>query len=282
MKLFNLDSPLMNMLTKLANLMILNLLTLLCCIPVVTVGAAVTALYYVTIKMARGDDPYIVKSYFKSFKENFKQSTIIWLIMLVVIIIVSMDWKIVLDGGMTGMAGNVMRIMLLVVTLFFVFTGLYVFPVLSRFENNIKNTIKNAFLMSVLNLPKSVLIVILHFLPVGIVLISASLLPVSFLLGIPLVAYMCSILYVKIFKRYEPEEEAVEEGEELAPLSFIVEEEMAKKEALENLEKEAEASAQSQDAQAPEEPVQGREAEALEAAAGEQEAEAVAEQEEKE
>lgn len=253
MKLFNLDSPLMNMLTKLANLMILNFLTLLCCIPIVTAGAAFTALYYVTIKMARGDDPYIVKSYFKSFKENFKQSTILWLIMLVVIIIIAMDWKIVLNGGMNDMVGRVMKIMLFVVTLFLVLTGLYIFPVLSRFENSVKNTIKNAFLMSILNLPKSVLIVILHFLPIGIVLISASLLPVSFLLGIPLVAYMCSILYVKIFKRFEPEEENVEEGDDLAPLSFIVEEEKAKKEALEaqeSVDKKAEPAVQTQDAEA--------------------------------
>lgn len=242
MKLFNLDSPLMTMLTKLANLMILNFLTLLCCIPIVTAGAAVTALYYVTIKMARGDDPYIVKSYFKSFKENFKQSTIIWLIMLVIIVIIAMDWKIVLNGGMSDTVGRVMKIMLFVVTIFLLLTGLYIFPVLSRFENSVKNTIKNAFLMSILNLPKSVLIVILHFLPIGIVLISASLLPVSFLLGIPLVAYMCSLLYVKIFKRFEPEEEEQEEGDELAPLSFIVEEERAKKEALEAQESLGEAA----------------------------------------
>lgn len=238
MKLFNLDSPLMNLLTKLANLMILNFLTMLCCIPIVTAGSAITALYYVTIKMARGDDPYIVKSYFKSFKENLKQSTIIWLIMLAAIIIITMDWRIVLNGGMTGTVGTVMKVMLLIVTLFLLLTGLYIFPVLSRFDNTVKNTIKNAFLMSILNLPKSILIVILHFLPVVLILLSENLLPVSFLLGIPLVAYMCSILYVKIFKRFEPEEENAEDGEELAPLSFIVEEEKAKKEALEAQERE--------------------------------------------
>lgn len=58
MKLFNLDSPVMVFLSKVANLMILNVLTIICCIPIFTAGAAITALYYVTIKMARGDDPY--------------------------------------------------------------------------------------------------------------------------------------------------------------------------------------------------------------------------------
>ena len=60
MKLFNLDSPVMVFLSKVANLMILNVLTIICCIPIFTAGAAITALYYVTIKMARGDDPYII------------------------------------------------------------------------------------------------------------------------------------------------------------------------------------------------------------------------------
>ena len=64
MKLFNLDSPVMVFLSKVANLMILNVLTIICCIPIFTAGAAITALYYVTIKMARGDDPYIIKGYF--------------------------------------------------------------------------------------------------------------------------------------------------------------------------------------------------------------------------
>ena len=192
MKLFNLDSPVMVFLSKVANLMILNVLTIICCIPIFTAGAAITALYYVTIKMARGDDPYIIKGYFKSFKENFKQATIIWLIML----------------------------------------GLYIFPVLSRFDNTVKNTFRNAFLISFMNLPKSVLIVIIHLIPVALLLVTIQALPFLFLLGVPAVAYFSSLLYVGIFKRFEPEEQ-VQDGENLAPLSFIVEEEQAKQAALE-------------------------------------------------
>ncbi len=232
MRLFNLDSPLMVFLTKVANLMILNILTIICCIPVVTAGAAITALYYVTIKMARGDDPYIVRSYFKSFKENFKQSTIIWLIMLVVIAIISVDWWVIFNM-MSGNAAKAMKVVIFIVTLFLLLTGLYVFPVLSRFENSIKATIKNAFLISFLNLPRSVLIVLIHLLPVGIILVTVQAMPFVFLLGIPVVAYLSSMLYVKIFKRFEPEEEETGNGDDLAPLSFIVEEEKAKQAAIE-------------------------------------------------
>lgn len=231
MRLFNLDSPIMQFLTMVGNLMIVNLLTILFCLPVLTAGDAITAMYYVTIKMARGDDPYIVKAYFKSFKENFKQATVLWVLMLIVAFILYADCRIVFTG-MEGKYVTVLKVVISVVAIFALMTCLYIFPVLSRFENSIRHTIKNAFLMSLLNLPRSVLIILVHVLPVLLVLVSTSVLPVLFLLGMSTVAYLCSTQYVKIFKKYEPEEEKAEEGDELAPLSFIVEEEKAKMEAI--------------------------------------------------
>ena len=253
MKLFNLDSPVMVFLTKVANLMILNLLTLICSIPIITIGPAVTALYYVTIKMARGDDPYIVKSYFKSFKENFKQATIIWVVMLALIIVLVLDWEVV-TLMMDGNAAKIMKLVLGVVTIFFVLTGLYIFPVLSRFENTIRQTVKNAFLISIMSLPKSIVIVVIHLLPLGLLLLSIQVLPFLFLLGMPVVAYLSSMMFVRVFKKFEPEEEDLGNGEELAPLSFIVEEQQAKQAALEaeqtaeRAAKEAEASAEAENA----------------------------------
>lgn len=77
-----------------ADLIILNLLFLLCCIPIVTIGPAITAMYYVTMKMVRNEEAYIARSFFKSFKENFKQGLGIWLIALVLIILEFMDFII--------------------------------------------------------------------------------------------------------------------------------------------------------------------------------------------
>lgn len=231
MKIFNLDSPFMQFLTMIGNLMIINILTILLCLPIITAGDAITAMYFVTIKMARGDDPYIVKAYFKSFKENFKQATILWILMLIVAFILAADCRIVFVS-MEGSFATAMKIIIAVIVIFALMTCLYIFPVLSRFENSIKHTIKNAFLMSILNLPRSVLILVIHLLPALLVLVSTSSIPILFLLGMSVVAYLCSTQYVKIFKKYEPEEEAVENGDDLAPLSFIVEEEKAKMEAI--------------------------------------------------
>ena len=81
-KVFALDSPLMNGLSKLADLIWLNILATICCIPIITIGASLTALHYVVLKMVKDEEGYITRSFFKSFKENFKQATLMWLMLL--------------------------------------------------------------------------------------------------------------------------------------------------------------------------------------------------------
>lgn len=81
---FNYDNPVWRFIGKFGDLIILNVLWFVCSIPIFTIGASTTAVYYVTLKLARNDDGYTIRSFFKSFKENFKQATIIWLIMLAV------------------------------------------------------------------------------------------------------------------------------------------------------------------------------------------------------
>lgn len=79
------DSDFMTSISRAADYVLLNMLCVLFCIPVVTAGAAVTAKYYVAMKIVRGEEPVVLKAYFKSFRENFKQATVIWLIALFMI-----------------------------------------------------------------------------------------------------------------------------------------------------------------------------------------------------
>ena len=83
-RIFGLESPFMNFLNRVADLIWLNILTMICCIPVVTIGASLTAMNYVLLKMAKNEEGYITKAFFKSFKQNFKQATLILLIQLVI------------------------------------------------------------------------------------------------------------------------------------------------------------------------------------------------------
>ena len=224
MKFFSIDSPLMVFLNKVANLMILNLLTIFCCLPIITGGAAFTALYYVTLKMARGEDPYIIRNYFKSFIQNFKQATIIWIMMLVVGVALFFDWKILRSMELTGATGKILNGILIACILVLFVVSIYVFPVLARFENTVKITIRNALLMAIASLPRTVLMILIYMIPVGMILVSDNMTPVVMLVGIPLVAYLCSVNFVKIFKPYEPEEEKMPAEDEYELPPFMMEE----------------------------------------------------------
>ena len=79
MGIFSPDGALARLLNTLGNLIVLNILTIICCVPVFTAGAAMTALYTMVMRMARKEDGKIISEYFKAFKVNFKQATILWL-----------------------------------------------------------------------------------------------------------------------------------------------------------------------------------------------------------
>ena len=210
MKLFNLDSPLMTALSKICDLIWLNVLALVCCIPIFTIGASMTAMHYVVLKMARGQEGYITKDFFKSFKVNFKQATIIWLIILALIVVLGLDFWILLTGEITEGANatlqTVVRAFVILSAVFLLDLIAFVFPVLSHFDNTIKGTIKNSFLMSMVVLPKTVIMILLQLVPWAILYFLPQILPIGLMFWMSGPAYLSALLYSKTFKKYEPEE----------------------------------------------------------------------------
>lgn len=156
--LFNMDGPVFRFLSKMADLILLNLVFLVCCLPIVTIGASTTALAYVSMKI-RDDEGYVVRSFFKSFKQNFKQSTIIWLLMLFLALVLGLDTYILRQ--MEGAAASVMQVIVYIGILLWVMIFIYVFPVQAKFYNTIKGTLRNAVLLAVGNLPKTLVMVVL-------------------------------------------------------------------------------------------------------------------------
>lgn len=204
-KIFDLDSPVMRFLSRMADLMILNVIMTICCLPIITIGASVTAMHYVMLKMVRNEEGYIVKDFFKSFKMNFKQATIIWLIMLVMIFVFVGDYLIVNYSGIVFPEG--MGLILTVVAILIFIVSTYIFPVLSRFDNTVKNTIKNGCMMSIMAAPKAVLMAALTVSPVVLSLITPALLPLALLFGIALPGFLSAKLYSGTFRKFEPEVE---------------------------------------------------------------------------
>lgn len=218
--IFSMDGPLMQGLTKFADLIILNVITLICCIPIVTVGAAFTSLHYVCLKMVRGEECYIVKDYFKAFKSNFKQATIIWLIFFVAIFVFVMDVIVMYVAEIQF--HFLIRALVLMLGIVVTSTFMYVFPMQAKFANPVKQTIKNAFKASILQFPKTIVMIVMMIVPPVLIVLFGNLIPIVIMTFIAVPAYVSAIMYNKFFKKIEKlypdtdaeNQEASEDGED--------------------------------------------------------------------
>lgn len=211
--IFSLDNPVWSFMGKVADLVILNIIAIICSIPIFTIGATWTAMYFVTIRIVRKEEGYVIRDFFRSFKENFKQSTIIWLIALMIGAIILVD--ILIYRMMPDKIPQIIIIVVSILAFLMLGTTVYVFPLLSRFHNTIKNTIKNAFILSVANIPYTIFFIILLMLPFVLLDFVIEAAPLIFAMGFSLPAYISSIMFVRIFRKLEPspEMEVVEEVE---------------------------------------------------------------------
>lgn len=207
--LFNYDNPVWRFIGKFFDIMILNVLWTICSIPIVTMGASTTAVYYVTLKLVRDEEgTSTIKSFFHSFKENFRQATVIWLLLLVIGTAIAGDIYI-FTMLMTG--NRVFRTILTAIFLGFalIYTGVlvFVFPLQCRFYNSIKRTLFNACFMSfryffvTLGILAIDIAIILLAMTVGTILQ-----PILFMFGVPFFIYLNSFFLAPILAKYMPEE----------------------------------------------------------------------------
>lgn len=202
MKFFSLDSPLMQALNKVADLLWLNVLTVICCLPIVTIGASLTAMNYMALKIVRNEECYITRGFFKSFRENFRQATIIWLILFVITIVLASDYIIMSAGTDTGF-GKVLWGILVAVAILVASTMLYVFPVLAKFDNTVYKTVKNAFMISLMQFPKTIVMFVAYAIPPILFFLLPQAMPLCILFGLSAPAWLSAKLYNKFFKKLE-------------------------------------------------------------------------------
>ena len=210
MKFLAIDSPVMRVLGRLGDIIILNMIFVVGCIPVITIGTSLSALYAVAMKMARGEEPSVWKEFWKAYKRNFKQATICWLIMAVVAILLFVDFRIirVFQGSMY----SVMRVILAIILGMWILMFQYLFPYIARFENTVKQTLKNAFLLMIRHLPWALLLLVILIASA----LSIYIIPVL-LVVIPAVeSIVFDFILERLFRRYmSPEDLAREEENDM-------------------------------------------------------------------
>ena len=204
-KIFDMDSPVMRVLNRVGDLLILNVLMIVCCIPVITAGAAFTAMHYVLLKIVRGEEGYLIRGFFKSFRSNFRQATLIWLLMLLVVAVYVGDIWIFNYSGLVFPKPLIIAVAAVAFVLLMI--AEYVFPLQARFENSVKNTLKNAMLLAFANLPRTILMMACYILPLVLGYFSTYALLFVIMLGISAPAYAAAWIYSGIFKKLEPEPE---------------------------------------------------------------------------
>ena len=199
--MFGIDSKFYEVVSRIADLVVLNLLFVLCSLPIITIGASTTALYGVTKKMAENREGYIFRNYFRLFKENFKQSTIMWIILLLFALIPTIDLYIINSFEKT-IVTTALKGLMLAAALAILFVFLYAMALQSTFEN----TIKNAFLMGIGHFPWTLLIVFITLLPIILLVLlgrsAGSVVYVMLFVGFAVLAYLNSYIFNHIFKRY--------------------------------------------------------------------------------
>ena len=210
------DSPFMRFLSVLADLMILNFLTIVCCIPVITAGASFTAMHYVLTKMVRNEEGYIARSFFHAFKQNLGQSIFIWIGMIGVTAALVMDWLIL--KSTPGQFSEVLVVLLYAAAIVVYLIMLYVFPVLSRYHNTIRGTLKTAFSMAVFGIftLRTIANGLLFLVPFAVLWIGGwNSIPILAVFCFTLPGYLRAALYSGLFKKYEtPEEELQQQAED--------------------------------------------------------------------
>lgn len=202
--IFNLDSPLMRALGIVWDLIVLNFLFLICCIPVITIGPAITALHYVATKMAgEKDTPPVISNFFKSFRSNFLQSVILGFVFALAGGFLGYDVYILWHSS--DFQNSVFKILVPVAAVAYMMTFIYVFPLLARFNNTVLGTIRNAFIMSVTSLPKTFSMLLLIGACVALTLYTQATfrygLFLWFALGFSSIAYANAFVLNSIFAK---------------------------------------------------------------------------------
>lgn len=203
----------MQFLNNMADLIILNIVFLISCIPLITIGASISALHYVCLKMVRGESPYVWAGFLKGFTSSFKQGTIIWLAFAAIAAFIGIDHRIL--NSESSALFSVMKVSLGVVTALLSCIFIYIFPIISHFKCTTRQAVKNALFMTIGHLPYTILLAAMYSLIIFLCTLNekllAMILMISVICGFSVVAFTACIIFDRIFRKYEPEREAIPE-----------------------------------------------------------------------
>lgn len=192
---------------KIVYMIYASMLWVIFCIPVITMGASTTALYYVINKVIRNERGTVFKEFWNAFKLNFKQSTIIWLVFLTIFSIGTIDCVVLRSLSLNGKISGLLFWSLIILLIIIVMISNYIFPYIARFKNNTKTIIINSVYIMVANLGYS----ILYFALLAIAIIAFVLFPPSIVISPASYMLIINKSLERVFRKYMSQEDLIEE-----------------------------------------------------------------------
>jgi uncharacterized membrane protein YesL len=198
---FNYDNFVIRALNKMTDLLVLNIMFIVFSLPVVTIGAALTAMYAVSLKSVRYGDGYVAKRFLVAFKDNFKQATLAWLIILTAGVLLFLDirfWQQV-DFGVYG---KVMLAVSYAIAGVLIVWATWVFPVISKMRDKLSAQLKNAAKMAVgYFIPYTLVLVLIEVAAVYCAIVNVGMMMIMLVIGFAGVSYICSFFIYSVFAK---------------------------------------------------------------------------------
>lgn len=209
----DLDSPLIRFLSAVADLALLNLLWLVCCLPVVTIGPSCTAMCCTARRIANKESPVVSRTFFRAFKENLKQSLLVSLVLLIPIAVAAVSFVSLITGQLDSMPW--LKLIYGVVILFSCFFCSYAAPLLACFDNTFQNTVRNIVLMPLANPLLALSVTVLDLLPLLLLLLRPDLFARCVIFWIVIGAAITAVVKMKLLGRLFQRFAAPAEGDDI-------------------------------------------------------------------
>lgn len=206
MRFFSVDSPLYRFLSKMMDVLKLNFLWLAFSLPIITIGASTVAAMSVALKMTDDEEGYIGRSFVKAFKENWKQGTMLWLITVVAVYAIYLDFQI-----FEAVEGNpiVFLIVGMVSAALVIVALIYSYPLLARYENTLLHTIQNSIDISRKYFGRTLLLVIVVAVEFIIFQFNSTMVFFGIIFGPGFMIFTVAAFSKRVFQEIEKEPGAV-------------------------------------------------------------------------
>lgn len=199
--IFDPENKMMQIGVKFADLLLVNAMTMLLCVPIFTAGAAFSAMHYMALRIYRDEQAGVIREYWNAFRQNLKQGTQLLLIYLGIGAVLGLDIYLIAADMINW--GQYFNLMVLAVTAIYLISLVWIFVLQSRYNFSIKEMIKYSLVLGFRNIPASVAMVVLSAAPIALFLVSAKAVPFILLMGMSLPAFLEAMLYSRIMDRFE-------------------------------------------------------------------------------